>query len=101
MQPAMQPAMQLLHEPRADLERMPSGYFGGGRVLPALVPACCVDMGLLASFQDAMAAAGESVAVQRMRYDRRYAFQRIAHAHGLSDPLLRRIAVLLFEVYQA
>lgn len=83
-----------------EIDRLPRAYFGGGRILPALVPACCVDMGLLASFQDRMAAAGEPVAVQRMRYDRRYAFERIATAHGATDALLRRLALMLFEVYQ-
>ena len=55
--------------------------------------------GLLASLKDGMAAFGETVAVQRMRYDRRYAFERIALAHGLSDPVLRRVALMLFEIY--
>jgi hypothetical protein len=82
-----------------DLELLPRSYFGGGRVLPALVPACCVDMGLLASLKDRLADFGEEVAVQRMRYDRRYAFERIALAHGLSDPVLRRLALMLFEIY--
>lgn len=83
-----------------ELDRLPREYFGGGRVLPALVPACCVDMGLLASFQDRMEAAGEPVQVQRMRYDRIYAVERIAMGHAMSDPVARRIAVLLFEIYQ-
>jgi hypothetical protein len=83
--------MHPLHDHPADIERLPSSYFGGGRVLPALVPNCCVDMGLLASLKDGMAAFGETVSVQRMRYD--------ALAHGLSDPVLRRVALLLFEIY--
>jgi len=83
-----------------ELERLPRGYFGGGRVLPALVPACCVDMGLLASFQDLMQADGESVQVHRMRYDRLYAIDRIAMGHAMADPRTRRVAVLLFEIYQ-
>jgi hypothetical protein len=56
-------------------------------------------MGLLASLKEGMADFGETVAVQRMRYDRRYAFERIALAHGLSDPVLRRVALMLFEIY--
>ncbi|HSW07215.1 hypothetical protein [Aquabacterium sp.] len=83
-----------------ELDRLPREFFGGGRKLPALVPACCVDMGLLASFQDRMAASGEPVQVQRMRYDRIYAIERIAMGHAMSDPVARRIAVLLFEIYQ-
>lgn len=83
-----------------ELDKLPREFFGGGRILPALVPACCVDMGLLATFQDRMRAAGETVLVQRMRYDRRYALERIALGHAMADALLRRVAVLLFEVYQ-
>jgi hypothetical protein len=83
-----------------EIDRLPNGYFGGGRVLPALVPNCCVDMGLLANFQDRMAGVGEPVAVHRMRYDRRYAFDRIALAHGHADALLRRMALMLFQIYQ-
>jgi hypothetical protein len=84
----------------AELDRLPRAYFGGGRVLPALVPACCIDMGLLASFQFRMEGFGEAVAVQRMRYDRAYAFERLGTAHGSDDPLLRRLALMLFEIYQ-
>lgn len=83
-----------------EFDRLPRAFFGGGRMLPALVPACCVDMGLLASFQDLMQAADEPVQVQRMRYDRVYAIERIAMGHAMSDPALRRVAVLLFEIYQ-
>jgi hypothetical protein len=93
-------AMHPLHDHPAGIERLPGSYFGGGRVLPALVPNCCIDMGLLASLKDGMAPFGEAVAVQRMRYDRRYAFERIALAHGLSDPVLRRVALLLFDIYR-
>jgi hypothetical protein len=82
-----------------ELDRLPRAYFGGGRILPALVPACCIDMGLLASFQDRMHAAGETVSVQRMRYDRCYARERIAAGHATHDALLRRLALLLFEIY--
>lgn len=83
-----------------ELDRLPRGFFGGGRILPALVPACCIDMGLLASFQDRMRVAGETVLVQRMRYDRCYALERIAAGHATADALLRRLAMMLFEVYQ-
>lgn len=83
-----------------ELDRLPPKYFGGGRILPALVPACCLDMGLLASFQDRMQAAGQAVQVHRMRYDRQYAFDRIASAHGSDDALLRKLALMLFETYQ-
>ena len=88
------------HDTTTELHRLPLAYFGGGRVLPALVPACCIDMGLLASFQFRMEGFGEAVAVQRMRYDRAYACERIVTAHGSSDPLLRRLALMLFEIYQ-
>lgn len=81
-------------------DHLPRAYFGGGRILPALVPACCIDMGLLASFQHRMAEVGETVLVQRMRYDRCYALERIAAGHATSDGLLRRLALMLFEIYQ-
>ena len=84
-----------------ELDRLPPKYFGGGRILPALVPASCLDMGLLASFQDRMqAAAGQAVQVHRMRYDRQYAFDCIARAHGSDDALLRKLALMLFDTYQ-
>ncbi|NRF70842.1 hypothetical protein HLB44_27940 [Aquincola sp. S2] len=91
--------MPLSHD-TTELDHLPLAYFGGGRILPALVPACCLDMGLLASFQFRMEGVGEWVAIQRMRYDRCYAFERIATAHGATDPLLRRLALMLFEIYQ-
>ncbi|MBI5258252.1 MAG: hypothetical protein HY855_17235 [Burkholderiales bacterium] len=83
-----------------ELDRLPREFFGGGRILPALVPACCVDMGLLATFQDHMQRAGETVQVHRMRYDRAYAFERIALGHSAADAVLRHVALMLFEIYQ-
>ena len=77
----------------------PRAYFGGGRVLPALVPACVIDMGLLASFRDLMARTGEPVLVQCMRYDRAYALERIALGHSSADRLLRRLSLMLFDIY--
>ena len=71
----------------------------GGPVLPALVPGCCIDMSLLARFRARMRANGETTMVQRMRYDRRYAFERIALAHGSADELLRKLALQLFAAY--
>lgn len=83
----------------AALTWMPAEFFGGGRMLPALVPGCCLDMGLLASFQALMAESGHPVQIHRMRYDRRYAFERLAMGHSLEDPGLRRLSVILFELY--
>jgi hypothetical protein len=82
-----------------DLACMPARYFGGGRVLPALVPACCIDMGLLDSFRELMAECGQPVLSQCMRYDRVYALERIATAHGIGGTALRRLSVILFERY--
>lgn len=82
-----------------DLACMPAEYFGGGRMLPALVPGCCLDMGLLGSFRELMAEAGESVRVQQMRYDRMYAFERLALGHSTADAGLRRLSVILFARY--
>jgi len=87
-----------LHD-HGDLDCMPAGFFGGGRILPALVPACCIDMGLLASFRELMAESGEAVRVQQMRYDRLYAFERLALGHSMADAGLRRLSVILFERY--
>ena len=82
-----------------DLACMPARYFGGGRELPALVPEGCLDMGLLASFRQLMADCGEPVLVQGMRYDRVYALERIATGHNMACTALRRLSVILFELY--
>ena len=82
-----------------ELAHMPADFFGGGRVLPALVPGCCLDLGLLASFRQLMADCGEPVLVNRMRYDRRYAFERLNQAHCSGHAGLRRLSVILFELY--
>lgn len=95
--PVWIPAHDLADSTEAAL--LPIEYFGGGRCLPALVPAGCIDMGLLASLKQLMGDYGETVAVQRMRYDRAYAFACIAAAHSASDRVLRRLAVILFEIY--
>ncbi len=82
-----------------DLACMPARYFGGGRVLPALVPACCIDTGLLGSFRELMADCGQPVLAQCMRYDRIYALERIATGHSIGGTALRRLSVILFERY--
>jgi hypothetical protein len=70
-----------------------------GAVVPALVPAACLSLVLLEGFADAMREAGLRVQVHRMRYDRRYAFERLAAAHGSADGRLRGLALRLFEMY--
>lgn len=79
--------------------RRPRQYFGGGRELPALVPDGCIDMGLLASLDFLLRRHGHSAAPQRMRYDRRYAFERLALAHACNDEALRQLALVLFDIY--
>jgi len=80
-------------------QRRPRQYFGGGRQLPALVPDGCIDMGLLASFDHLMRRHGQGVRVQQMRYDRAYAFERIALGRGRNDAALRQLAMVLFDIY--
>lgn len=82
-----------------ELDRMPPGFFDVGRRVPALVPEGSLDIGLLTSFRDLMAGAGEAVSVHRMRYDRRYALDLIALAHCSRFRVLRRIALALFDRY--
>ncbi|OYV00229.1 MAG: hypothetical protein CFE45_09935 [Burkholderiales bacterium PBB5] len=69
-------------------------------VLPALVPGACLSRRLLDGFAQAMGEAGLPVQVPRMRYDRQYAFERMAAAHCASDVRLRVLALHLFELYQ-
>ena len=78
---------------------LPIEYFGGGRCLPALVPAGCIDMALLASLKQLMADYGGEI-------------RGAAHAMTAPTPspasrrrtapptrCLRRLAVILFEIY--
>jgi hypothetical protein len=70
-----------------------------GAVVPALVPGACLSLLLLEAFADAMHDNGLALQLQRMRYDRRYAFDRLAAAHSVSDARLRALAMRLFELY--
>ena len=70
-----------------------------GAVVPALVPGACLSLTLLDAFADAMHDNGLALQQQRMRYDRRYAFERMATAHSVSDAKLRALAMRLFEKY--
>lgn len=79
--------------------RRPRQYFGGGRELSALVPDGCIDMGLLASLDFMLQRHGSGASPHRMRYDRCYAFERIAAAHACGDALLSRLALVLFDIY--
>lgn len=69
-------------------------------LVPALVPAGEIDATLLRRLAAAMAAQGAPVQVQRMRYDRRYALERLALAHCSPDDTTRRLALRLFDAYQ-
>ena len=101
MPPSVRPfkLSALARQHLAQPHHRPRQYFGGGRQLPALVPDSCLDMGLLASFAYLMQRHGHSVSRQRMRYDRVYAFERIAVGHRQDDAALRQLCALLFEVY--
>jgi len=69
-------------------------------VLPALVPGACLQRAELLRFGQAMQALGRPVQVQRMRYDRMYAFSCLGQAHALGDAALRDQAMALFARYQ-
>ncbi|MBP6901386.1 MAG: hypothetical protein KBC73_14925 [Burkholderiaceae bacterium] len=70
-------------------------------VVPALVPSACISRALLAGFAAAMRGQGLALAPQRLRYDRLYAFERIAAAHAAGDAGLRAQALQLFELFNA
>ena len=70
-----------------------------GAVVPALVPSGCLSLELLEAFGQAMRLNGMGVQQQRMRYDRRYAFDRMAAAHSVADVDLRALAMRLFDMY--
>lgn len=84
----------------AAVDQLSRQLFVNHRVVPALVPGACLDLGLLERFGALMGSQGEPTQPQRMRYDRRYALERLARAHCSGDPMLRRLALLLFELYQ-
>ena len=69
-------------------------------VVPALVPGACLSRALLMDFAQVMRRLQLPVQPNRMRYDRRYALQCLAVAHGAGDAALRALAVRLFEQYQ-
>lgn len=69
-------------------------------VLPALVPAACLPRAELMRFGQAMQALGKPVQLQRMRYDRMYAYACLGQAHAQGDGALREQAMALFARYQ-
>jgi hypothetical protein len=82
-----------------EVDRLPQWVFGETPMRRALVPALRLDFRQLQRFRSMMERCGESVQVHRMRYDRRYAFDRILWAHHSVDRNLRRLAAILFEQY--
>lgn len=54
----------------------------------------------LMQFRSLMQTEGEVVQLPRMRFDRRYAFDRLARAHACNNDPLRRLALELFQTYQ-
>ena len=58
-----------------------------------------IGMGALLHFKSMMALDGQTVQVARMCYDRHYAYERIACAHGSSSDPLRRLALELFQTF--
>ncbi len=73
-----------------------SGMRPSARAWPA---ANDLDMGALLHFRSLMALDGHAVQVARMCYDRLYAYERIATAHGSAHDPLRRLALELFQTY--
>jgi hypothetical protein len=80
-----------------EVDRLPPWFFGETPMCRALVPSQRVDLRQLRRFQALMARCGEEVQVHRMRYDRRYALERILWAHNSIDRNLRRLAAVLFD----
>lgn len=62
-------------------------------------PSGDIDMGALLRFKSLMALEHQPVQVARMCYDRRYAYERMAAAHGSARDPLRRLALELFQAY--
>ena len=67
--------------------------------MPALVPDGCIDLGLLASLDVMLRRHGQTAAPHRMRYDRCYAFERLALAYACNDEALSQLALVLFDIY--
>ncbi|MBV8501510.1 MAG: hypothetical protein JO006_07315 [Paucibacter sp.] len=84
--------------------------FSGQAVDPSLRPqqsveiaspiASPVDMGQLQQFAHLMERYGHRVLPMRMVYDRLYACERLAQGYGGDDPVLRDLAITLFEAYE-
>lgn len=55
---------------------------------------------LLGRFSELMAERGWPVQVARMLFDRLYAFEQLALAHGSNDQVLQSLALELFKSYQ-
>ncbi|OYT89741.1 MAG: hypothetical protein CFE46_04945 [Burkholderiales bacterium PBB6] len=77
-----------------------AGNATGDRQTARAWPAAAdLDMGALLHFRSLMALDGHAVQVARMCYDRLYAYERIATAHGSAHDPLRRLALELFQTY--
>lgn len=59
------------------------------------------DLRALSGFRSQMAREGLPVNIARMMFDRPYAYERIALAHGSADASLQRLALQLFGQYIA
>lgn len=98
----MIPVPEVIELPSLPADVWPAGpAVPAAAVVPALVPAACIGRDLLAGFASAMHAQGLALAPQRLRYDRLYAFERMAAAHAAGDPGLRAQALRLFELFNA
>ena len=82
-----------------ELDRLPPWVLGSETLVPALVPSLRLDIRSLRRLRELMDKLGEPVEVHRMRYDRRYAADRIGVALAAPQPALRRLALMLLEQY--
>jgi hypothetical protein len=91
-------------------EQAPQYTLGGQSLDPALRPQSAFELGLpiagpvdaneLQRFQQLMTQAGLALQPTRMLYDRLYAFERLAEGHASADPMLRELALRMFQGYQ-
>lgn len=90
----MIPVPEVTEWPPLSVERLSCG------VVAALVPGGFLSRLLLADFAQAMALADLPLQLQRLRYDRRYAFACLGRARDSGDAALQSLALRLFEDFR-
>lgn len=99
LQPPTQPSPRAASRRRAPLKPADQAHPAPAWVF-ALVPEGQLDTVLLNDLAAALAAQGAPLQAQRMRFDRRYALERLAQAHCSPDARTRQLAMRLFDAYQ-